>query len=48
MNKSIPDIYRYFRAGGEIQRSSVERVLESGALVLILASIVSLFTITTW
>jgi hypothetical protein len=48
MTKSIPDIYRYFRAGGEIQRSSVERVLESGALVLILASIVGLFTITTW
>jgi hypothetical protein len=46
--KSIGDIYRFFRAGGEIQRSPIERVLEYGAFVLMLASIVSLFTITTW
>jgi hypothetical protein len=48
MTKSIPDIYRYFRAGGQIQRGPVERVLDSGSLVLMLASIVCLFTITTW
>jgi hypothetical protein len=48
MTKSIPDIYRYFRAGGQIQRSPVEPVLENGALLLMLASVVSLFTITTW
>jgi hypothetical protein len=46
--KSIPDIYRYFRAGGQIQRGPVERVLDNGSLVLMLASIVCLFTITTW
>jgi hypothetical protein len=48
MTKSIPDIYRYFRAGGRIQRGPVERVLDNGSFVLMLASIVSLFTITTW
>jgi hypothetical protein len=48
MTKSILDIYSHFRAGGEIQRSPVQRMLENGALVLMLASITSLFTITTW
>jgi hypothetical protein len=48
MTKSIADIYRYFRAGGKIQRSPLERVLDNGGLVLMLAAIVSLFTITTW
>ncbi len=48
MTKSIPDIYRYFRAGGQIQCSPVERVLDTGGLVLMLAAILCLFTITTW
>jgi hypothetical protein len=48
MTKSIGDIYRHFKASGQIQRSPIERVLENGALVLMLASIVSIFTITTW
>jgi hypothetical protein len=47
LRKSIPEISRYFRAGGQIQRSPLERVLERGGLVLMLASVVSLFTITT-
>lgn len=46
--KSIPDIYRYFRAGGQIQRGPVERVLERGAFVMMAASVISLFTLTTW
>lgn len=48
MTKSVPDVYRYFRAGGQIQRSPVERVLGTGGFVLMLAAIVCLFTITTW
>lgn len=48
MAKSIPDIYRYFKAGGKIQRSPLERVLDNGGLILMLGAIVSLFTITTW
>jgi hypothetical protein len=48
LTKSIPDIYRRFRACGQIQSSPVEGVLENGALVLMLVAIVSLFRITTW
>jgi hypothetical protein len=48
LNTDIADIYRFFRAAGQIQRSPIERVLDNGALVLMLASIVCLFTITTW
>lgn len=47
MTKSIPDIYRYFRAGGQIQSGPVGRVLENGALVMMVGSVVSLFTLTT-
>jgi hypothetical protein len=31
MTKSIPDIYRYFRAGAQIQREPIERVLDDGS-----------------
>jgi hypothetical protein len=48
LNTNIADIYRFFRAGGQIQRSPIERVLDCGAFVMMVASIVSLFTITTW
>jgi hypothetical protein len=48
LTKSIPDIYRYFRAGGQIQSGPVERVLENGAFVMMVVSIVCLFTLTTW
>jgi hypothetical protein len=48
LTKSIPDICRYFRTGGQLRRGPVERVPENGALVWMLASIVCLFTITTW
>jgi hypothetical protein len=48
LTKSIPDIYRYFRAGGQLQSGPVERVLENGAFVMMVASIVCLFTLTTW
>jgi hypothetical protein len=47
-SQNIADIYRYFKAGGEIRRSPLERALSNGGGLLLLASIVSLFTITTW
>lgn len=48
LDKSTADIYRYFKTTSEIQRSPLETVLDKGGTVLMLAAIVSLFTLTTW
>jgi hypothetical protein len=48
MNKSLGDIYREFKAGRVKPQSPIAKTLGLGATALFLASIVCLFTITTW
>ena len=46
--KTLGGIYQEFKAGKVKPSSPLAKTLERGAMVLMLASIVCLFTITTW